>query len=275
MRAKRPRLRRRQPNEQKQKPFFDKQGPDGAAPFFTAQNGIQTKLAIGKANDPMEKEADAAARQVMGQQQVQRAEKKEEEKPVQKAEQKEEEKPVQKAEQKEEEKPVQKAEQKEEEKPVQKAEQKEEEKPVQKADKEEEKPQAKLELQRKGDDKEEEPVQAKLENDVQAAPDKDQKQEGTEAARPNLETLLKQRKGRGNLLPDDLRIELEKKFKSDFKQVRIHTDTEAMAMCNAIHAQAFTHGYDIYFNEDKYNPNSPGGKELLAHELAHVVQQKG
>ena len=69
--------------------------------------------------------------------------------------------------------------------------------------------------------------------------------------------------------------EMEQKFHADFKQVRIHSDSEAASMCDSIHAQAFAHGYDIYFNSGKYNPASSGGKELLAHELAHVVQQKG
>jgi len=40
-------------------------------------------------------------------------------------------------------------------------------------------------------------------------------------------------------------------------------------------AQAFTHRNDIYFSAGKYNPGSSGGKELLAHELTHVVQQGG
>jgi hypothetical protein len=46
-------------------------------------------------------------------------------------------------------------------------------------------------------------------------------------------------------------------------------------MNKELHAQAFTHGSDIYFNEGKYNPASNEGKQLLAHELTHVVQQTG
>jgi len=66
---------------------------------------------------------------------------------------------------------------------------------------------------------------------------------------------------------------MEGKFHSNFKDVRIHIDKEATEMCEAIHALAFTHGYDIYFNEGMYNPNALSGRELLAHELTHVVQQ--
>ena len=79
MRGKRTRIRRRQPTDRQRKPFFDKLGSEEAAPFFAGPKGIQTKLAIGKANDPLEKEADAAVRQVVSQQQVQRAGQKDEE----------------------------------------------------------------------------------------------------------------------------------------------------------------------------------------------------
>ena len=68
---------------------------------------------------------------------------------------------------------------------------------------------------------------------------------------------------------------MEKKFQTNFKNVRIHTDKEAAEMCESVHALAFTHGYDIYFNEGMYKPEALSGRELLAHELTHVVQQNG
>src|SRR5690606_1881665 len=55
--------------------------------------------------------------------------------------------------------------------------------------------------------------------------------------------------------------------------VRIHTGADSVQMNRELGAQAFTHGRDIYFNEGKYNPSSPDGQRLLAHELTHVVQQ--
>lgn len=269
----RSRARRKQPSE-KQKPFFDKLNP-GQSTFF-GSNSIQRKLSVGRANDPAEKEAESAAQKVT---QVQKAEKNEEE-PVQKAEKKEEEKPVQKAEKKEEEKPVQKAEKKEDEK-VSKAEKKEEEKPVQKADKkEEEKPVQKAEKKEdekvsKAEKKEEEkPVQAKTDPRVQRA-EVTETVSAQDSAKPSFERLLAKRKGMGFPLPDDLRRDMEGKFRTSFKDVRIHTDKEASDMCEAIHALAFAHGYDIYFNEGMYNPGALSGRELLAHELAHVVQQNG
>lgn len=163
---------------------------------------------------------------------------------------------VQKAGAKEEE-PVQKAAEKEEDKSVQKAEKQEEEKPVQKAEsKEEEKPQAKLDPQ------------------LQTA-SKTEDGDGSNHAQPSFENLLAQRKGGGFPLPDDVRTEMERKFGANFRKVRIHHDPEASAMCEAINAYAFAHGYDIYFQEGLYNPTSTDGKALLAHELAHVVQQNG
>ena len=91
----------------------------------------------------------------------------------------------------------------------------------------------------------------------------------------NLPELLAQSKGKGAPLPPDVQKEMEAHFGADFSQVRIHTGEEAIAMTKMLNAQAFTNGCDIYFNEGKYDPSSKKGKELLAHELTHVVQQKG
>ncbi len=193
---------------------------------------------------------------------------KEEEKPVQKAEMpKEEEKPVQKMDApKEEEKPVQKAEAQEEEMPAQAKEEatvqrmeapKEEEKPVQKAEapKEEEKP-----VQKAAE--EEEPVQAKA-------------QPGSSPAPANLGIRLSQRNGMGQPLPAQVRGQMERSIGADFSGVRVHQDAESVEMNRDLHAQAFTHGQDIYFNAGKFNPEQTEGKRLLAHELTHVVQQRG
>ena len=65
------------------------------------------------------------------------------------------------------------------------------------------------------------------------------------------------------------------KFGVDFSGVRIHDDSEAVGLAKELQAQAFTHGRDIYFNEGKFDPESGAGKNLLAHELTHVVQQAG
>jgi hypothetical protein len=60
----------------------------------------------------------------------------------------------------------------------------------------------------------------------------------------------------------------------DFSQVRIHTDVKAAESAQAINARAYTVGRDIVFGAGQYSPHSTQGRRLLAHELAHVVQQK-
>jgi hypothetical protein len=61
----------------------------------------------------------------------------------------------------------------------------------------------------------------------------------------------------------------------DFGQVRVHTDSEAAHSARALGARAYTIGPHVVFGEGQYRPHSIGGKELLAHELTHVVQQNG
>lgn len=57
--------------------------------------------------------------------------------------------------------------------------------------------------------------------------------------------------------------------------VRVHTDDEADRLSRELGARAFTTGNDIFFRDGEYNPASEHGQQLIAHELAHVVQQGG
>ena len=57
--------------------------------------------------------------------------------------------------------------------------------------------------------------------------------------------------------------------------VRIHTDGAAAALARSVSARAFTVGSDIFFGPDEYRPTTQAGRELLTHELVHVVQQRG
>ncbi len=79
----------------------------------------------------------------------------------------------------------------------------------------------------------------------------------------------------GNAMNSSTREKMEGAFGADFSGVRIHTGPEAESMSRSIGAQAFTYGQDIYFNNGKYSPSTSQGQHLLAHELTHVVQQKG
>jgi peptidoglycan hydrolase-like protein with peptidoglycan-binding domain len=91
----------------------------------------------------------------------------------------------------------------------------------------------------------------------------------------DLEAQLGQSQGGGSPLSEDVRGFMEPRFGNDFSGVRIHTDSNAVQMNQELGAQAFTHGQDLYFNTGKYDPDSHSGKQLLAHELTHVVQQTG
>jgi hypothetical protein len=67
----------------------------------------------------------------------------------------------------------------------------------------------------------------------------------------------------------------EERFGHDFSQVRVHTDSTAARSATAIGAHAYTVGSDIVFNAGRFDPSSQHGRELIAHELTHVVQQRG
>jgi hypothetical protein len=74
-------------------------------------------------------------------------------------------------------------------------------------------------------------------------------------------------------LPMSLRAFFEPRFGYDFSQVRIHTNESAARSARAINALAYTTGRDVVFDAGQYAPDTAGGRRLLAHELAHVVQQ--
>ncbi|MGZ4099836.1 MAG: eCIS core domain-containing protein, partial [Bacteroidia bacterium] len=92
-------------------------------------------------------------------------------------------------------------------------------------------------------------------------------------ASPNVEQNINSSKGSGQSLSPELQSEMGNKMGADFSGVKIHTGENAVQMNKEVGAKAFTHGNDIYFNSDQYNPSLQKGKHLLAHELTHVVQQ--
>jgi len=102
------------------------------------------------------------------------------------------------------------------------------------------------------------------------------KQAGGEGvATQSLASKLNSSKGGGSPLPFDTNNYMSEAFGNNFSHVKIHTDSNAIQMNQGLNAKAFTHGSDIYFNKGEYAPNSSDGKRLLAHELTHVVQQRG
>lgn len=79
--------------------------------------------------------------------------------------------------------------------------------------------------------------------------------------------------GSGRSLEPEVRAEMESRFQQDFSQVQIHTDSKAAESARAVNANAYTVKQDIAFDAGEYTPDSSTGKQLLAHELAHVIQQ--
>lgn len=59
----------------------------------------------------------------------------------------------------------------------------------------------------------------------------------------------------------------------DLSGVQVHTDTGADMLSRELNAEAFTTGQDVFFRQGAYDPGSGSGRELIAHELTHVVQQ--
>lgn len=81
------------------------------------------------------------------------------------------------------------------------------------------------------------------------------------------------RSSSGESLPDSARSYFEPRFGQDFSDVSVHTGSAADEAARSINAEAFTVGSDMAFRSGAYEPQSSSGKELIAHELTHVVQQ--
>lgn len=78
----------------------------------------------------------------------------------------------------------------------------------------------------------------------------------------------------GAHLPVPVREEMEQRLDADLSEVRVHTGARANSLNRSIQAEAFTAGSDIFFSQGSYDPASANGRELLTHELVHVVQQQ-
>jgi hypothetical protein len=93
-----------------------------------------------------------------------------------------------------------------------------------------------------------------------------------QAGNSAISRLLSQQ-GSGQPLDRATRALMESCFGQDFSQVRVRADADAAKSARAIGARAFTVGQEIVFGQGQYAPETSRGKELLAHELAHIVQQ--
>lgn len=79
----------------------------------------------------------------------------------------------------------------------------------------------------------------------------------------------------GSALPSHLQRQFEGSLGADLSSVRVHTGSESAEAAHAVGAKAYTVGQDIHFAAGKYQPDDAFGMHLLAHEVAHTVQQSG
>jgi hypothetical protein len=89
----------------------------------------------------------------------------------------------------------------------------------------------------------------------------------------DVESSIDGSRSSGTSIEKNVRRSMENAFGADFSDVKVHNGAESTALNDSMGARAFTTGNDIFFRQGEYNPGSDAGKEILAHELTHVVQQ--
>lgn len=94
-------------------------------------------------------------------------------------------------------------------------------------------------------------------------------------AAPDVQPSMSFVRSGGRPLSEAVRSFFEPRFGYDFSQVRVHTDARAAESARAANALAYTVGRDVVFGAGQYTPETAKGKNLLAHELTHVVHQRG
>jgi Domain of unknown function (DUF4157) len=92
---------------------------------------------------------------------------------------------------------------------------------------------------------------------------------------PEIEAVIGSARGHGGALDGAVRDRVGGALGDSLSDVRVHADERADALARSVSARAFTTGADIFFARGEYRPSTPAGDSLLAHELTHVVQQRG
>jgi hypothetical protein len=95
---------------------------------------------------------------------------------------------------------------------------------------------------------------------------------GAPAASSSVQSAIKGSTG-GQPLSSDVRGFMEPRFNADFSNVRVHDDQQSASLSNQLSARAFTYQNHIFFSHGQFQPGSGEGKQLLAHELTHTIQQ--
>jgi hypothetical protein len=92
---------------------------------------------------------------------------------------------------------------------------------------------------------------------------------------PHVQAAIAQARGAGAPLDTHVRGRFSTGLGDPLSDVRVHTDAGADQLAQAVSARAFTTGSDVFFASGEYRPGSSDGDRLIAHELTHVVQQRG
>ncbi len=145
--------------------------------------------------------------------------------------------------------------------------QKDPEKELQRQAEEEEKP-----IQRKenADLEKEQPIQRQLDEKEQPL---QRKAEGIPNISANISADIRNSMSGGQPLPLSVRRFMEPRFQANFSGIKIHTDDNAEKLNRGVNAKAFAVGSHIFFGRNQYQPETDQGRELIAHELTHTLQQ--
>lgn len=92
---------------------------------------------------------------------------------------------------------------------------------------------------------------------------------------PQVVSAIASARGGGHAVPTGIRDDVAARVGDPLDDVKIHTDANADQLSRSVAARAFTTGTDVFFAAGEYQPSSTGGRELIAHELTHVAQQRG
>jgi hypothetical protein len=94
-----------------------------------------------------------------------------------------------------------------------------------------------------------------------------------ETAEDDIGSRIQARAGGGSSIDPGVQRQMEGAMGADLSGVRVHTDGEADHLARSVDSVAFTTGNDIFFRAGAYNPGTPEGQHLLAHEATHTIQQ--
>jgi hypothetical protein len=116
--------------------------------------------------------------------------------------------------------------------------------------------------------------QARVQRPAESGPQVLRLGEGTPTVAAGAQADIKRAAmGGGEALTRDTRAFMEPRLGADLSQVRVHADESAHSLSNHLSARAFTYRDHIFFGRDQYQPGTDTGRQLLAHELTHTIQQ--